>query len=193
MIRGRHQVSAAWPSYQSQAPRANLGCLLLLSDNLAGSHRAIVRLSVTHEGAGVIACVVGVRDRSGPVWRDYVAIEIDEALTGDGRRGPTHAMRSVTNGAGESGIHVGEMLAPTQVQLGQIVALGAQGIGAGRAQIRVGIQILAGDRLPGHGRLRELVLALENVTVLRSMRPVGTVPARLTAVVVVMAIGAEDL
>ena len=114
------------------------------SQTLDGSHACCVSLCVTRQCAGVVAAIIGVRYFGRPVLGHHIEIEVYEALPGDRCRRRTHAMCSVTDGTGESGVNVREMLAPAQVQICQIVALGAHRIGPSRtgAQVGIGIKIL---------------------------------------------------
>ena len=76
-------------------------------------------------------------------------------------------MWSVTNRTGETvSDNVIVVAGPTLVQIVQVMALGAEGVSPGRAQVRTGVQILARDRLAGSWSLRVRILALENVAVL---------------------------
>ena len=75
-------------------------------------------------------------------------------------------MGSVTDGTGKTGIDVEKVVVPTLIQPGQVVALGTEGVGAGRTQVWIGVKKLARDRLARSRSLRERILALENVAVL---------------------------
>jgi hypothetical protein len=126
-------------------------------------------LSVTREGAGVAATVVGVRDWSCPVRGHDIDIEIHQALAGYGRGRRSHAMGGVTDGTGETvGDDMRSVAGPTRSQQGQVVALGAEGVGPGglRTQDWIRVQILTRDRLSGSWSFREGIRSLEDVAVL---------------------------
>src|ERR1700675_1741577 len=72
----------------------------------------------------------------------------------------------------------------------QVVTFGTEGVGPVCGQVRVGEQVY--DRLTGSGRLAELIVALEQMNELRSVRTIGASTPELPIVVAVMAVGAED-
>ena len=129
---------------------------------------SIVVVAMTHESARGVAAIIGVRYFGRPVLGHHIEIEVYEALPGDRCRRRAHAMCSVTDGTGESGVNVRAMLAPAQVQVCQIVALGAHRIGPSRtgAQVGIGIKVSGGDGLARAGCLRIQILAFQDVAVL---------------------------
>lgn len=75
--------------------------------------------------------------------------------------------------------------------LGKIVTLGAHREWASHAGIRIRKQIR--DDSPRHRRLGELVVALENMRIDRTMRTVGSGAAKLAIVIAIVAVSAQQL
>lgn len=75
--------------------------------------------------------------------------------------------------------------------LREVVALRAHREWASNAGIRIRKQI--SDDSPRHYRLRELVVALENVRIDRTMRTVGSGAAKLAIVIAIVAVRAQQL
>src|SRR5271165_3911842 len=152
----------------------------------------IVGYFVADEGAAVGSAVVG--DGRVSVGSDYLQVEVDQALAGDVAAAGTHAVRGVAGRAGESGVDMRGVLIPAAVAQhlsGNIMALGAHGVGAVHAGIWIGIKIA--DALAGAGGFAELVAALQQMRPLGSVRAVGADAAEFAVVVGIVAVGAVNL
>ena len=71
------------------------------------------------------------------------------------------------------------------------MALAAQGVGTGYAEIGIGEEVL--DQAAGGDCLAEFITAFEDVGPAGAMRAVRTCAAEFAIVVAVVAVGAEDL
>ena len=102
----------------------------------------IVRRSMTHEHACIRRAIV--RDGSAAPRGHDIYVEVNQPLAGDGSTGRSHAVRSMTNGAAKTGVDVVAMVIPARVfydLIGQVVALGAQGVRPVHAQVGILKQI----------------------------------------------------
>lgn len=158
------------------------------------SYRAIgiVRDLVANHHAGIRGPVVG--DGEGTIRRHDVHVKVDQALTGDSSACSAHTVRRMACGTTEALVDMAVVLVPAGVfhdLPGQIMALGAEAIGAIHAHVGIGKEIC--DQRTWSDCLTEFVAALEDVGPFRSVRTVGAGAAKLAIVVAVVAIGAEDL
>ena len=109
-------------------------------------------------------------------------------------------MRSVTHGAGESGVDVQRVLAEAGVgnNVVQVVTLGTQGVRSAGSRIEdrgKKIQDCASrtsSRRNARSYLAELVAALQNVRELRTVGSVGSGAAKFPIVVAVVAVRAKN-
>ena len=157
-------------------------------------HRAIgiMHGPVAHQGATVRPAVV--RDGHAAVRSYDFQVKIDQPLARDVPAARSHAVRAVARRAGEAGVDVARVLAPTRILddvVRQIMALAAHRIGAIDAEIRRRVEIR--NPLPGTRRLAEFIAALQEMVPLGSMRPVRTHAAEFAIVVAVVAVGAVNL
>src|SRR5208282_1581479 len=123
----------------------------------------------------------------------HIEVKVYEALSGDGSAGAAHPVAGVAGGAGKAVVDVAGMLSEGGIgnDVGEVVALSAQGIGADDAEIRTGKEI--DDQQTGSGGLAELVAAFENVRPLRAVGAVRSGAAEFAIVIAVVAVSAEDL
>jgi len=142
-----------------------------------------------HTGAGPSV----VADGSPVVLPDDVDVKIQEPFTGNRGGLGTHPMGRVTHRARKTvSRYVPRVLRETRVgqNLRQIVTLAAQRVRSIRTEIRVRVGI--GDRSSRRCRLAELVVALQDVRVYRTVWSVGAGSTEFPVIVAVVTIRAED-
>lgn len=160
-----------------------------------------MRRVVTRQRTSVSRSIVGYRHQL--IWGDNVYVEVDESLSRNRWAGRTHTMRRVAYGArkpfrGDMKI----MLRPTSRPArrpgscrvrdnnAQVVALRAHRVRALVAQIWRGVSIR--DSSTGGGSLRELIIALQNMWVNRTVRSIRTRAAEFAIIVATVAVRAKD-
>ena len=152
----------------------------------------IVRKTVAYQGAGIQGAVV--RNRKRVIRGHDIHVEIDQPFAGEVGACSAHAVGGVAYRTAKACIDVGAVLVPARVLqnlICYIVAFTAQRIRPVDARVGIGKEIA--DQLAWCGRLAELILALQNVGPLGTVRTVRTGAAELPIVVAVVAIGAKNL
>lgn len=147
-------------------------------------------VGVADQCASASGTVVGDRRRT--VGGDYVDIEIDEPVAGDIGVGASYSMGSVTHRAGESVVDMASVLGEGGIgdDLGEVVALAAEGVGPGNREI--GIRKEVADGGARRGGLTNFVAPFKNVRPLGTVWPIGPRASEFAIVIRVMAVSAED-
>lgn len=139
------------------------------------------------------AARTAVCNQSAAVFSYYVRIKIHQPLPADARGSCAHAVGSVTYRATEAVLGYVQAVLPEAVisdDVGQIMTLRAHRIRTREGQVWIGEQVR--DYPARHCGLAELIVALEDVRVDRSVGTVRAGAAELTIVVAIMTIGTED-
>lgn len=151
----------------------------------------IVGNPVAHQRARVAAMVVG--NRNAVIFSDYVRVKIHQPLSADARGICSHTVSTVAYRAAKAVLrYVQAVLREAGVSdnLRQVVTLRAHSIRPGEGQVGSGKKVR--DHSTRRRSLAELIVAFEDVRVVRSVRTVRPGAAELAIVVAVVAIGAED-
>jgi hypothetical protein len=151
----------------------------------------VVADPVAHQRARVGIAVVG--NHSTVVFAYYVHVKVHEPLPSDVRGSCAHTVGSMAYRATEAVLgYVQVVLSEAFIgdNVVQIVTLSAHRIGPGHRQVGIGEKVR--DHPARYCGLAELIVALEDVRVVRSVGTVRAGTAELAIVVAVVAIGAED-
>ena len=146
---------------------------------------------VAHQGARLAV----VRNRQVIIASHDIHVETHKRTAADARSSRRHAMRTVAYGTRKSLLNMPAMCVPPahRVDVVQIVTLRAERVRRCRGGVQNRIRIEINNQRSGRGSspdLADYILAFQNMIVYRSVRSIRPRTAKLTVIIVVVAIRA---